>query len=115
MRKAKGGSKKRQPKRPHFIPEWAEKTGFEDQADLVEALGADKSVVSRWYSGTSPGEDWQLKLCALFGYPNQPDIIFQHPNTVWLSRFMQNRENDEIERIKTALEASFPPRPKAPR
>lgn len=101
-------ARKRQPKRPHFIPEWAEKTGFEDQAALVEALDADKSVISRWYGGASPGEDWQLKLCALFGYPNQPDIIFHHPNSIWFSQFVRNRDDDEVERMKRLLEAAFP-------
>ena len=102
-------ARKRQPKRPHFIPEWAKKTGYEDQAELVEALDADKSVVSRWYSGASPGEDWQLKLCALFGYPNHPEIIFQHPDTVWFSDFFRGREEHEIDRMKKMLEAAFPP------
>jgi hypothetical protein len=116
MRKPKPGSqklaeaaRKRQPKRPHFIQEWAERAGFDDQAALVEALDADKSVVSRWYGGASPGEEWQLKLCALFGHPNQPEIIFQHPDSVWFTRFFRNREEDEIERMKKMLEAAFPP------
>lgn len=100
---------KRQPKRPHFIEEWAEGAGFEDQAALGTALNADKSVVSRWYAGTSPGTDWQLKLCALFGYPNEPEIIFQHPDSVWFSRFFRDRPDDEIGRMKKLLEDVFPP------
>lgn len=107
-RKVVDADRKRQPKRPHFIPEWAKKSGYDDQAELVEALDADKSVVSRWYSGASPGEDWQARLSTLFGFPNQPEIIFQHPDTVWFSRFFRDREEGEIERMKKMLEAAFP-------
>lgn len=99
----------KQPRRPHFIPEWAEKCGFEDQADLVEEIGADKSVVSRWYAGASPGEEWQLKLAAAFGHEGEPEIIFRHPDDDWLTRFFRGRSKDEIERAKTMLEAAFPP------
>lgn len=115
MRKPKSGTMKlveaaraRQPKRPHYIPEWAERTGFKNQAALVEALDADKSVVSRWYDGTSPGVDWQLQLCALFGYPNKPEIIFQHPQDVWLSQFARGLDDEQFERMQKMLELQFP-------
>lgn len=98
---------KKQPKRPHFIPEWAVKSGFKKQAALVEALDCDKSLVSRWYKGASPGEEWQLKLCALFEYPNNPEIIFQHPDSVWFMEFFRNRKEGEIDRMKRMLEAAF--------
>ncbi len=97
----------RQPRRPHFIPEWAEMRGYETQADLVEALGADKSVVSRWYDGATPGEDWQEKLVALF-HCEEPDGIFRHPDDDWLAKFFRDRSSDEVERAKAMLEAAFP-------
>lgn len=99
--------RRRQPRRPHFIPEWAERKGYESQADLVEALGADKSVVSRWYAGASPSEDWQKKLVALF-HCEEPDGIFRHPDDDWLARFFRDRSPDEVQRIKQTLEAAFP-------
>ena len=115
MRNPKSGSQKlvelarqRQPTRPHFIPKWAERTGYKDQAALVKALDADKSVVSRWYAGASPGRDWQLKLCKLFGYPNEPGIIFEDPDTIWFSRFFRGREDDEIVRMQKLLQDVFP-------
>lgn len=95
----------KQPRRPHFIVEWAELRGLK-QADLVEALGADKSVVSRWFSGTSPGVEWQEKLAAFFG--TDPDGIFRHPDDDWMTRFLRGRKREEVERIKTTLEAAFP-------
>jgi hypothetical protein len=98
----------KQPRRPHFIREWAEKCGFEDQVDLVEALEADKSVVSRWYAGASPGEEWQHKLAALFGHEGEPEIIFRHPDDDWLGRWLRGRSEDEISRAKQLLETAFP-------
>ena len=97
----------KQPNRPHFIPEWAERRGYETQADLVRALGADKSVVSRWYSGASPTEEYQKKLAALF-HCDEPDAIFRHPDDDWLSRFFRNKSLDEIKRAKQLLETAFP-------
>lgn len=98
--------KGKQPRRPHFIQEWAELRGFESQADLAEALGADKSVISRWYKGATPGDDWQGALADLFG--TEPDGIFRHPNDDWISRFFRDRSREEFDRMKTMLEAAFP-------
>lgn len=96
----------KQPRRPHFIPEWAERRGYETQADLVEALQADKSVVSRWYSGASPSEEWQKKLAALFHC--EREALFRHPDDDWLARFFRDRDDNEMTRIKQMLEAAFP-------
>lgn len=97
----------RQPRRPHFIPEWAEQRGW-SQAELAKALEADKSVVSRWFHGTTPGEEWQEKLAALFEV--DPESLFRHPDDDWLSRFLQGRSQEEVERIKRTLESAFPPK-----
>jgi transcriptional regulator with XRE-family HTH domain len=95
----------KQPRRPHFIPEWAATRKLK-AADLARELGADKSVVSRWYGGASPGAEWQEKLAALFQC--DPEALFRHPDDDWLSRFFRGRQRDEIERIKATLEAAFP-------
>ena len=93
------------PRRPHFIEEWAQKRNL-TQADLARELGADKSIVSRWYSGTSPGVEWQAKLAALFHC--EPEALFRHPDDDWLKRFFEGRTQDEIEHIKRSLEVIFP-------
>lgn len=98
--------KGKQPHRPHFIREWAEHRGFLKQTDLAKALGADKSVVSRWYNGTSPTEDWQQRLAALFHC--DPESIFRHPDDDWFAKFFRNRQREEIDRMKKMLEAAFP-------
>lgn len=97
----------KQPNRPHFIPEWAERRGYKSQAELAEALEADKSVVSRWYSGTSPSREWQEKLTALFHCEDR-EGIFRHPDDDWLTRFFRDRSADELQRMKQMLEAAFP-------
>lgn len=98
--------KGKQPRRPHFIKEWAEARGYKNQNELAEALDADKSVVSRWYSGTSPGEEWQEKLAELFHC--EPESLFRHPDDDWLTRFFRDRSVDELNRMKQMLEAAFP-------
>jgi len=97
----------RQPRRPHFIVEWAEKRGLK-QVDVAREIGADKSVVSRWFNGASPGAEWQDKLAALFQC--DPDAIFRHPDDDWFAKFFKGREPTEIERIKATLETAFPRR-----
>ncbi len=98
--------KSKQPRRPHYIPEWAEHRGFKTQAALAAELDVDKSVVSRWYSGGSPGVEHQEKLAALFGC--EPESLFRHPDDDWFAHFFKDRSKDEMDRIKTVLEASFP-------
>jgi len=102
--------KGKQPNRPHFIEEWAKLRGFKKQADLAAELDTDKSVVSRWYNGTSPAEDYQERLAALFHIPR--DHLFRHPDEVtnddWIARFFRRLEPDELDRAKQMLEAAFP-------
>lgn len=98
----------KQPKRPHFIQEWAEHRGYRSQTELADALEADKSVVNRWYKGGSPGVEWQEKLADLFVC--EPESIFRHPDDDWIARFFRDRKEDEVARIKAMLEAAFPPK-----
>lgn len=97
--------KGKQPRRPHFVPEWATSRGLR-QSDLARELEADKSLVSRWYSGSTPGLEWQERLAALFHC--EPESLFRHPDDDWLARFLRGRPAEEIERIKTTLEMAFP-------
>lgn len=95
----------KQPRRPHYIAAWAESRG-KAQKDIVLELGADKSVVSRWFNGTTPGEDWQERLAAYFQCDKES--LFRHPDDDWLTRFLRGRKRDEIDRIKQTLESAFP-------
>jgi transcriptional regulator with XRE-family HTH domain len=95
----------KQPRRPHFIPAWAERRHL-SQADLARELGADKGLVSRWFNGSTPGVEWQERLAALFHC--EPEDLFRHPNEDWLKRFFDGRSEEEIEHIKRSLEVTFP-------
>lgn len=93
------------PNRPHFIPEWAERRGLK-QSDIARELGADKSIVSRWFHGTSPSDFWIERLAAFFGC--EKESLFRHPDDDWMAAFLRGRPAEEIERIKATLEAAFP-------
>ena len=102
--------KGKQPRRPHFIQEWAELRGYAKQSELAEELGVEKSVVSRWYSGTSPGAEYQEKLAALFHC--EPEALFRHPDDDWIARLLQGRDKEEREKLKTAIQAIVDAMPK---
>lgn len=86
------------------------------QADLARELDADPGLVSRWFSGASPGVEWQQKLAALFEI--EPESLFRSPEDDWLKRFFQSqsrlaallkdRDQDELNRITQLIELTFP-------
>jgi transcriptional regulator with XRE-family HTH domain len=95
----------KQPRRPHFIDAWAEKRNL-SQADLARELGADKSLVSRWFHGSTPGIEWQEKLAALFFV--EREALFRDPTEDWLWRKLKSRTEDEKKKIINMIEAVFP-------
>jgi transcriptional regulator with XRE-family HTH domain len=95
----------KQPHRPHYIVQWAERRGLR-QTDLADELGADKSSVSRWYRGATPALEWQEKLAALFHV--EREALFRHPDEDWFARFFADKTAEQLERAKRMLEAAFP-------
>ncbi len=103
----------KQPRRPHFIKEWAAKRRL-SQADLARELDADKSIVSRWFAGATPGVEWQAKLAALFSV--EPDSLFRHPDDDWLhalflkrkalKELLVQRTEPELDRIRQVAETN---------
>lgn len=90
------------PIRIHYIVEWSEKTG-KGRADIIEATGADKSLVSRWFSGTVPKERYLVQLAALFELDDEISALFRHPDDDWISRFYRNRSAAEREKMLKAM------------
>lgn len=94
----------RQPRRPHYVAEWMERRHITTQVELAEAIGADKSVISRWLDETkptTPSREWQAKLGAFFaGDEADPVDIFCHPDDDWFARMVRSNTED---RIKTAI------------
>lgn len=78
------------------------------QSDIAEQINADKSVVSKWFSGSTPGLEYQAKLAALFHTDREG--LFRHPDDDWLAKFFRDRSREEVERIKSTLETAFPRR-----
>jgi transcriptional regulator with XRE-family HTH domain len=97
--------KSKQPRRPHYVREWAEKRGLRP-VDLATELGVDKSLVTRWYQGSTPNEESLSKLGALFGV--EPESLFRDPDEDWLARLLRGRDREEIQRIITTIETAFP-------
>ena len=95
----------KQGRRPHFIQDWAERRGY-SQADLAREIEADKSIVSRWFSGSTPTQEYQQKLAGIFSCTE--DALFRHPDDDWMAKFFKGRAADEVERITATLEAAFP-------
>lgn len=106
---------KRQPRRPHYLRDWVERREFDTDAAFAEAIGADKSVVSRWLdedNPSTPGREWVQKLGIFFGDEEDPADIFRHPDDDWIAKFFRDRKPDEIEHIKKSMETTFPPQKK---
>lgn len=105
----------KQPRRPHYIREWAARRRLK-QVDLARELGADKSVVSRWFKGGTPSEDWQERLAIFF--ETDRDGIFRDPADTWLTRLFKERANlkqlleqrtpDELDAIEKMIQAVYP-------
>jgi hypothetical protein len=92
----------------HFMGEWAERAELR-QVDLAEITGADKSVVSRWFAGMRPKDEY---LALIAKAVKAPEIasLFRHPDDDWIARYMRDRTEDERRRMIQMLEAAFPPK-----
>lgn len=100
----------RQPRRPHYLAPLMERYNVSRQ-DIIEAIEVDKSLLSRWLDESkpsTPSPDWARKLGEFFGKGHDPVDIFSDPDVDWMSRLLQGRSADEIERIKAMIEAAFP-------
>ncbi|MFQ5677379.1 MAG: helix-turn-helix domain-containing protein [bacterium] len=93
------------PIRIHFIGEWMEKRGLKP-ADVTEATGADKSLISRWIKdGVVPQRHYLVQLADLFF--TDVNGLFRHPDEDWIARFFSKRSAEEKKIAKEWLELSF--------
>lgn len=84
-------------------------------AELIDELNAadqyppvDRSTVYRWLQGQLPRPDQQARLAAFFGI--EPEALLRHPDQDWLASFFEGRQKEERDRIKQAMELSWPKR-----
>lgn len=92
------------PQRIHFIPEWAEKRHLK-QVDVVREIGADKSLVSKWFKGTLPKPEYLEQLAGLFGTNIQG--LFRHPDDDWLAKFFYDKTEEQKEKAISMLKLMF--------
>lgn len=68
---------KRQRRRKHFISDWMKQAGVTN-ADVIEATGAGKDLVSKWKNqGMVPTVEYLNSLADLFGVT--PEALFRPP------------------------------------
>ena len=93
------------PPRIHFIAEWAEARGHK-QVDIVNHLGVDKGLVSRWFKGIVPKPNY---LNALADFFELSDIssLFRHPDDDWLARFFRDKTEEQKEQAIDMLKIMF--------
>lgn len=85
------------PIRIHYIKEWADK--FEvTPAEITQKTGADKSLISRWFKGTVPGERYLVQLKDIFGL-EEVSSLFRDPEDDWIARWFRNRRSDHMQQV----------------
>lgn len=93
------------PTRVHFIAEWAEKRGLK-QVDIVNEIGADKGLVSRWFKGTVPKPEYLEKLRELF-HADDISSLFRHPDDDWIARMFNGKTEEQREKAIQMLRLLF--------
>lgn len=92
------------PRNIHFIVEWAEKRGLR-QADIVEQIGVDKSLASRWFKGTMPKAAYLEQIADLMATDVQG--LMRHPDDDWLSKFFRDKTEQEKQKAFDMLKLLF--------
>jgi transcriptional regulator with XRE-family HTH domain len=91
------------PPRVHYIAEWAEHRNV-TQADIVRAIGADKSVVHRWFvEGNIPSAKY-LEALAAFLEAESVSSLFRDPSDDWIARLFKDRSEAEKAKAIQMLE-----------
>lgn len=100
---------RRQLRRPHYLAQLMERHGVE-RAEIIEATGVDKSLLSRWLDDekpSTPGPDWANKLGEFFGKGGDAVDIFSDPDSDWLARRLQGKSEQEKKRIIELLDTTL--------
>lgn len=112
----------RAPSRRHHLAEWLE----ERQLDPMEFLNAlnesasmdqpviDKSQVYRWLKGQLPHAPTLLRVAAVLDLRDidtmdlNPNLIFRHPDEVWIANQIKGRPEEEVRRLRAMIELALP-------
>ena len=93
------------PQRVHYIVEWANKRDLK-QVDIVREIGADKGLVSRWFSGTVPKTEYLEQLRDLF-HSDEVSSLFRHPDDDWIAKMFRDKTDELKEKAVKMLEIWF--------
>jgi len=100
----------RQPTRPHYLAALLRAKNV-TRATLIEELGIDKSLVSRWLDEdrpTTPGRHWQKELGRyLASDPDDFVDIFTDPNVSRFQRLTRGLSAEQVDQMLSSLEAAF--------
>lgn len=88
----------------HFIEEWSERRGLK-RADIARELGADPSLVSRWFAGNIPSEKWLQPLADLLQVDRSS--LFRDPDDDWIARLFRDKTEQQKEAAIEMLRIFF--------
>ena len=102
----------RQPRRPHYLAKLMERHD-KSRADIIEGIGVDKGLLSKWLDEekpTTPGKAWAKALGEFFALSPDPEDfvdIFSDPDLARFQRMTRGMSDTELDRLLTTLEAAY--------
>lgn len=102
----------RQPARPHYLGPLLKRHNV-TRATLIEELGIDKSLISRWLDEerpATPGRKWADKLGWYFAPSLDPEDfvdIFTNPAVSRFQRLTRGLSEEQVDQMLASLEAAF--------
>lgn len=104
---------KRQPNRPHYLARLMARQNVTRTA-LIDDLGMDKSLLSRWLDDekpSTPSPEWAAKLNKYFSPSGDEDDlidIFADPDVRWIAKKLEGKSDEDKARIIDIIEREFP-------
>lgn len=108
--------------RRHYLAEWLKERNMKP-ADLVAALNEPasekyvyKSQVYRWIKGQLPQRPTQIRIAAALSLTDpetgepMPELLTRHPAEDWIARKLRGKSDEDVDRMKQAIELLFPDR-----
>lgn len=90
----------------HYIGEWMDHREKKVK-DMVEALDlSTPSQVYRWLKGQKPHNDELIRIAA-FLEADPPEALLRHPLDDWMTRFFQDRSEEEKQAIVETIQKAW--------
>ena len=94
--------------RRHYILEWMKERGIETQTELANRIGEEGvsvAAMNRWIRGSrdlSPAVQMAVAKALRL---SDPDMIYKHPNSVFLDAMIRDQPREVQERARAVIEA----------